>query len=267
MVKMRRVNSLLFCWLTISLLVISGLTSAQNIETENHKIVISKNGDAVSVKETIEIIGNSQGNYDFIYFSVNSDAENINVLIQNSEVSFTPKEDKDRYLCNITSFEIPQQSSIQMSISYSIPSSVKIFEKTFVRNSTNVSITFNEKTIYSGTNLNEGNNFRLLLYEPTEAPISWYIILSILLLVILLAVSTIYSFRKQKTTKIRETSFESEELLQTKKNLLMSLLKDLEKQHRGKKISDETHNKLKEQYKQQAVETMRKIDDIKSEGK
>lgn len=264
---MRRMNTILFCCLAISLLVFSSLTSAEDVETENHKIVISKNGDAMSVKETITIKGSSQEYYDFIYFSINSDAENINVLVQNSEVAFTPKEDNKRYLCNISSFEIPQESTIQMSISYNIPSTVKIFEKTFIRNSTNVSVTFNEKTIYSGTNLNEGISFSLLLYEPTEAPISWYIILSIFLLVILLAVSTIYSFRKQKTTKIRDTSYESDELLQTKKTLLMSLLKDLEKQHRGKKISDETHDKLKEHYKQQAVETMRKIDDMKSEGK
>ena len=264
---MKRTKLLLFCCFAISLLAISGLAGATTIETENHKIVISKNADAISVKETIIIKGNSQEYYDLIYFSVNSDAENINVLIQNSEVSFTYEENKDAYLCNISSFGIPQLSSIQLSISYNIPSTVKIFEKTFVINSTNVTVTFNEKTIFSGNNLKEGNSFRLLLYEPTEAPISWYIVLSIVLLVILLAVTTIYSFRKQKTTKIKESSYESEELLQTKKSLLMSLLKDLEKQHRAKKISDETHNKLKEHYKQQAVETMRKIDDIKSEDK
>ncbi|MBN2603864.1 MAG: hypothetical protein JXA91_07025 [Candidatus Thermoplasmatota archaeon] len=264
---MKRIKSFLFCCIAISLLVISGLASSETIEAENHKIVISKNGDAISVKETVTIRGNSQEYYDLIYFSVSSEAENINVLIQNSEVSFSPDESKDKYQCNISSFGIPQLSSIQLVISYSIPSTVKIFEKAFLRNSTNVTVTFNEKTIFSGTNLKEGNSFRLLLYEPTEAPISWYIVISIALLVILLAVTTIYSFRKQKTTKIKEISYESEELLQTKKSLLMSLLKDLEKQHRAKKISDETHNKLKEHYKQQAVETMRKIDDIKSEGK
>lgn len=267
MVNMKKMNKFLYCCFALSILLISGVASADNIETENHKILITKTGDAISIKETVTIKGNSQGYYDLIYFSVNSDAEDINVLIQNSEVTYVIVENEDKYLCNISSFGIPQLNSIQMSISYNIPSTVKIFEKTLVRNSTNVSVTFNDNTIYSGSNLNEGNVFRLLLYEPTEAPISWYIIVSILLLVILLAVTTIYSFRKQKTTKIKESSYESEELLQTNKTLLMSLLKDLEKQHRGKKISDETHSKLKEYYKQQAVETMRKLDDIKSEGK
>ena len=47
----------------------------------------------------------------------------------------------------------------------------------------------------------------------------------------------------------------------------MSLLKDVEKQHRAKQISDDTYHKLKEQYKQQAVETMKKLEDTKSEIK
>jgi ribosome recycling factor len=42
----------------------------------------------------------------------------------------------------------------------------------------------------------------------------------------------------------------------------MSLLKDLEKQYRAKEISDDTYHKLKEQYKQETVETMKKLDDM-----
>ena len=45
----------------------------------------------------------------------------------------------------------------------------------------------------------------------------------------------------------------------------MSILKDIEKQHRSKQISDDTHHKLKEYYKQQAVEIMRKLEDKESE--
>jgi hypothetical protein len=73
----------------------------------------------------------------------------------------------------------------------------------------------------------------------------------------------VYVFRRQKPRAV-EKGIESEELLNTKKALLMSLLKDLEKQHRSKQISDDTYNKIKEQYKQQAVEAMKKIEDMKS---
>ena len=52
-------------------------------------------------------------------------------------------------------------------------------------------------------------------------------------------------------------------MLNTKKALLLSLLKDIEKQHRSEDISDDTYNKLKEEYKSQAVDVMKKLEDIK----
>ena len=47
----------------------------------------------------------------------------------------------------------------------------------------------------------------------------------------------------------------------------MSLLKDIEKQHRAKQISDDTYHKLKERYKQETVETMKQLEDINSKVK
>jgi hypothetical protein len=41
------------------------------------------------------------------------------------------------------------------------------------------------------------------------------------------------------------------------------LLKDLEKQYRAKSVSDETYTKIKDEYKQQAVDVMKKLDDLK----
>ena len=43
----------------------------------------------------------------------------------------------------------------------------------------------------------------------------------------------------------------------------MSLLKDIEKQHRANQISDDTYHKLKDRYKQEAVEAMKKLEDMK----
>jgi hypothetical protein len=83
----------------------------------------------------------------------------------------------------------------------------------------------------------------------------------------LLGVTAIYSIKKQKPGKKRDTSTGSEEFLTTKKTLLMSILKEIEKQHRSKKISDDTYHKLKEQYKQDAVDAMKKLEDIKSKVK
>ena len=70
--------------------------------------------------------------------------------------------------------------------------------------------------------------------------------------------------KKQQSPKTKETAAASEELLTTKKELLMSLLKDIEKKHRAKGISDDTYHKLKERYKQEAVEAMKQLEDMKS---
>ena len=54
-------------------------------------------------------------------------------------------------------------------------------------------------------------------------------------------------------------------MLNAKKSLLVSVLKEIEKKHRSKQISDDSYHKLRELYKEQAVETIKKLDDIKSE--
>ena len=67
--------------------------------------------------------------------------------------------------------------------------------------------------------------------------------------------------RKKRAPSV-STERESQELLTTKKTLYLAMLKDIEKQHRGKQISDETYTKLKSEYKQHAVTVMQKLEDI-----
>ena len=93
------------------------------------------------------------------------------------------------------------------------------------------------------------------MFEPTK----------IALLSILAVVSTFYLIKKKKSSKIRKIVSESEEMLNAKKSLLVSVLKEIEKKHRSKQISDDSYHKLRELYKEQAVETIKKLDDIKSE--
>jgi hypothetical protein len=76
-------------------------------------------------------------------------------------------------------------------------------------------------------------------------------------------VSLVRPTKKQATTKKKQTVGDSEELLSIKKTLLMEILKEIEKQHRSNKISDDTYNKLKDEYKQDAVQTMKKLEDLK----
>jgi len=245
-----------------ALLIPTTLAQEEYLETDTHSIVISTTDNALDVAETLTIHGNSNQNYSIIKFWVQNDAQNINVIISNNQVSSTPI-GNNTYACDISSFNIKMDSQIQLDISYTLSKDTENFKKTMIRNTSILTVEFDKNVILEEDDLKAGTYFSLQLYKPTETPISWYIIISISLLIILLVVSTAYLFRKQKLSKVKEIAGESEELLNTKKLLLMSILKDIEKQHRAKQISDDTFNKLKDIYKQQAVETMKKLEDMK----
>jgi len=265
---MRKIPICILLCIAITALISTTMTYGKGeFNTEAHKIVISAGDNVLTVTETLTIHGNSNQTYDIINFWVQDEAENINVIVNNNGVSCTTIGNNE-YICNISSFNIKMDSSLQVTISYTLSKGIKKFEKTISSNTTSISVEFDGNNIWNGKNLPAGLSFDLLLYTPSETPLGWYIIVSVALLVILLIVSTLYLFRKQRVSKIKEIASGSEELLTTKKMLLMSLLKDIEKQHRSKIISDDTYHKLKEQYKQQAVETMKKLEDMmKSEIK
>jgi predicted small metal-binding protein len=260
---MRKIIVCIIICIAALLIPTTVVAQEEGLETDTHSIVISTADNALEVAETLIIHGNSNQNYSIIKFWVQNDAQSINVIVgENEEISSTPI-GNNTYTCDISSLNIKMDSQIQLDISYSLSKDIKNFKKTMIRNTSTLTVQFDKNNILEESDLGADTYINLQLYKPTETPISWYIIISISLLIILLVVSTAYLFRKQKLSKVKEIAGESEELLNTKKLLLMSILKDVEKQHRAKQISDDTYNKLKDIYKQQAVETMKKLEDIK----
>jgi len=253
--------------ITLMITIIPSTTVyGEDINAEIHEITISEEGDTISVKESLTICGNSNETYTTIKFWASAEAQEVKILVSNNEVQYEPTGNNE-YIFDISSFNITKDSSIQLTITYTLNKDIEEFKNILIFNTTDLSVEFDENKIYSGKNLVSGTSLTLLLYKPTETPVSWYIIVFIILLAILLVVSTLYSFRKQKSSKIKDITSESEDILNAKKTLLMSLLKEIEKKHRSKEISDDIHYKLKGYYKQQAVETMKKLEDIKSEIK
>ena len=251
--------------LIMSIVVISAFSaSAEELNAETHNIEISTGSDSISVEERLTIKGNDSNEiYSNLELWLQDGAQTVTVLVNNNPVSSTY--DGYVYNCNISTLNITADIAIQVTVSYSLGKDTEEFTKTLTYNTTTISVKFNNENIFSGENLEAGNSFTVKLYTPAEAPLSWYIIAVVSLLIILVLVLTFYSFRKQKTTKIKEIAGESKELLETKKNLLMSLLKEVEKRHRSKDISDDTYHKIKDYYKQEAVMTMKKLEDIQSE--
>ena len=171
---------------------------------------------------------------------------------------------------NISSLNIPVGSNPTLELTYNLDKTINTFQKTLQRDTDSITVTYDTVEIYSSTDLKSGNSFSLSLTkqketitQTAEVPIM-YTLLIIVLLIIVIVLVILYSTKKTKTTETKKATIGgSEELLTTKKTLLMNLLKDIEKQHRAQQISDETYNKLKEQYKQEAIQAMRKLEDMK----
>ena len=240
--------------ITGSAMLVHGQEINIDITTETEKITVVENITADS--ESI----------DFIYIA-GYPLERI-VVINGNTVSL-PETYNLPYAINLTAENIAIADYYE--VRYSLDKDTGFFKKMFLEcNTTLISITFNGEEIFTGFDFKEGSSFTVELQKPTQIQteiIPTWIYIVIIILTALLIVSLVMTAKKQKTTKTKEVIGASEELLSTKKSLLMESLKDIEKRHRSKEISDDTYHKLREQYKQQAVETMKKLEDMKSKIK
>lgn len=261
---MRKVIIYLVVCITVAATLFA-MASEENVDTIEHEITITTQTEFLFVNEVLTIQGETNASYDTLTVWVQSDANNVDILV-NSNTPSSITENGSEYICNISSLGILEEDSTQVKITYELDKNVE-FTKKVVRSTNSISVIFDQEEIFTATNYESGSSFTLQLYKPTEQTLNWFYTVLILLLLLLVVVLVAYAFRKQKTTKIKKTAGESEELLNTKKALLMELLKDIEKQHRAKQISDDTYHKLKEKYKQEAVETMKQLEDITSKVK
>jgi len=250
---------LLVCALTI--ILPKTLASEEGMITLDHIITISTKENYLSVTEELAIQGDSNESYNILSSWIQTGAYDINLIV-NSNKPDSRKEDSNKFLFNISSLGLLKEDKIEVSLSYKLEKDID-FTKTVLRDTDSISVTFDGNKIFSGTDLQNDANFKLQLYKPPEPTLDWYITVLIILLLVIVIFLTLYTFKKQKSQKIKEPIGSSEEFLSTKKALLMELLKDIEKKYRSKQISDETYNKLKEKYKHEAVEAMKQLEDLK----
>ena len=254
----------LLIFLITGIIITLGLiatASEENVNAITHKISITAKENYLSVIEELTVQGDSNESLDEITVWIQDGANNIEILI-NSNPPDSISHESTEYICNISSLGVVKEDSNQIYISYELEKNA-IFSKNIIRPTNSISVKFEDDDILTETNLAVGTTINLELYEPTEPPLNWFIGILVILLLILVVVLVLYLFKKRKIVKIKESTSDSEELLNTKKTLLMSLLKDIEKQHRANQISDDTYHKLKDRYKQEAVEAMKKLEDMK----
>ena len=248
--------------LTINLSIVSSSDTGIVIERQNIDIEISESG--LLIEENIILNNTGNENATSVKFWIQQSASDVKILAVDSGKYLTPILFVNNRECNLSenNLSIEPGNSFDIKITYGLPTNTENFEKTISYDTTSLSVTFRNEQLYQVQNVQSGSSFSVNLFKPTEAPLNIIYIVIIFLLVVILIASTLFLLRKQRS-KAKNSIVDSEEALNTKKALLLSLLKDIEKQHRSKEISDETYTKLKDEYKQQAVEVMKKLEDIK----
>lgn len=250
----------------LTCLLLNSFVCAEDVTSIEHRITITTGEKEIAVKEIISLTGSTDENIELFDFWVQTGANDIGLFVKGTSVLYN-KTSENKYQANISSLDIEMDSSPKIEINYKIDKNIESFRKEVLRNSSSINVEFDDITLYTANDLMIGTSFTLSLYKPTETPLSMYLIIGIVLILILLVVVTIYALKKPKAVNIKKSVAESEELLSTKKTLLMTLLKDIEKQHRAKQISDDTYHKLKAQYKHEAVDAMKKLEDLESKVK
>jgi hypothetical protein len=249
--------------IVIILLLSQPTINAQDLDAVNHQITITtQDNKNLKIIESIILQLNTNESLYTIDFWIQNGANNVDIFV--NEIEYTYIKDVTKYSINISTLGLKIGDQINAEISYILDKNTQNFEKKLFQNTDSILVKYDNKILYSSLDNNIGAQLIIPIYKTVEpikeSPYIYYIIITILIIVII--VIFIYNIRLRKIPKTKEIISTTEEVLTTKKSLLMSLLKDLEKQYRAKEISDDTYHKIKEQYKQETVETMKKLDDI-----
>ncbi|HEC86547.1 MAG TPA: hypothetical protein ENI49_01570 [Thermoplasmatales archaeon] len=243
---MRRV-SIIVIVLSLSMLMLAS-TSAMQISKYDIDVKSTENG--FSIYENI--IGVLDSNESSLNFSIQDDATDIVISINGQSVEYNKS--GNMYTCAIPP---TNESSVSASITYYLPKSTKFFEKHILYPSSEVTITYDGSTLLSRSDLGENSYISASLVVKTVET-TGYALYAIAALLLALIVIIIAYLAKKRTSK--PVQMETEEILKTKKALLMMLLKEIEKKHRAEEISDESYRYLKDLYKREAVEVMKKLE-------
>ena len=267
---MKRIASLVFIsLLTLSIVFPVVHAFDAGVATEQQAITISISDSGLDVEENIKVTNtDAYVNVTSVKFWIQQNAFDVEILAVESGDSLSSIIiGSNTRECNLSQYNlsIAHEDTLDIRLTYTLPTDTKYFVKTILYDTASLSITYGSDELYRGEHLvynTESNSVQVLLHIATEAPVNIVYIIIIFLLVVVLVASTLLLMRKQRA-KVKKSIVDSEETLAAKKALLLSLLKDVEKKNRAKDISDETYNKLKEEYKQQAVDVMKKLEDIK----
>jgi hypothetical protein len=212
---------------------------------DEQRVTISLTNTGLQVDEEIKVTNINKGNETIssLQFWIQQDIQNaVKITERNSGKELVPLIIGNIRTCNLSAanLSIIPDKSMTFQLTYYLPTNTQYFIKTLKYNTTEFSVSYENRDLFLGTQLysSQGNNeIQIRLYNPTEAPLNITTIVIIFVVVIIILAVLLLLLKRQRS-KAKKTIAESEETLTTKKTLLLSLLKDLEKQYRAQSISD-----------------------------
>ncbi len=243
------------------------LGSISAVDASDHVIQITSGEEYLYVREQIDFASAVDNDTTVILIWIPNNAEEIKVTVNNTVLPTSLVQDHI-YQSNITTIDYQWSDSYPFEITYLLPIALTQYSKTMLRNTSSLTIRYDEQLISSADFLTKDSSINVSFPSSTDTALfNVYTLTLTILLIILLLVSLIYGIRKKKNGKVRKRIFESEDVLSTEKNLLMDVLKEIEKMHRSGKMADDTYHKLKPYYKQQTVEIMSHLENMESKIK
>ena len=157
---MKKVIPSLLIVIFLSITITTTYAKSQEV-TSSHVIEITTKDNYISVLEMLTITGDSEDIYTVIPFWIQSGANEISILINSNEVEFSSI--GNQYISNITSLNISQNTILNIELSYQLEKNIEKFDKTVLRNTSSISIDFDEINLLSGSNWVSGNSISLKL--------------------------------------------------------------------------------------------------------
>ncbi|MBN1860049.1 MAG: hypothetical protein JW840_01155 [Candidatus Thermoplasmatota archaeon] len=262
---------ILIAFITILSLYPTVQASDAGIVVDQHLVTISLATTGLQVDETIKVTNANTADQivtSLRFWIQQSNQGTVKITELQSGIELIGLITGNIRTCNLSAanLTLPSGASMTLQVTYYLPTTEQNFVKTLLYDTTLFSVTYEDRDLFKGEHLLYGSDVNnaiwIRLYQPTEAPLNITMIIIVFSIVIIVLAALLFLLKKQRS-KNKKTVAESEQTLTTKKTLLLSLLKDLEKQYRAQSISDETYNKIKDEYKQQAVDVMKKLDDLK----
>ncbi|MEM0493160.1 MAG: hypothetical protein QXS02_04310 [Candidatus Thermoplasmatota archaeon] len=265
MIKKSRV----FMMIILSLILVlstNSIVGAYTLEITDYRVDITNTGNHLKVTEDIKLKNKNSDGATLLDFWIQKESQDpITILSVDHNVKLAPIIRGYTYTCNLTLYNISikKDEILHISITYNLPTTTTNYEKRLTYNTNTIMVNLDDRIIGRFESLTSDASLSLPLYKPAEPPVHPLYLIFIFLLVVLIILVMLLILRRQRSKTKKEDVLESDEILNFKKTLLLLILKEIEKQYRAKEISEDTYNKIKEEYKQQAVEVMKKIEDRK----